>query len=221
MSKLKGSRGRPGRKIKSGERVMLGLRVTPEMKGRLDEAAQHSGRSQSQEAELRLERSFDREDLLSETLTLAYGPRLAGILLLLGAALQETGRVAAVLATPKPAAPSKIRGVSPSGQDDVAFELLYDTTKLWLDDPFAYDQAMSAAIAVLEAARPAGDPKPPAGSVAAVNSAQGLTWSTISANAILHALKGRITSSHLSKAEAERVVSLLGHIADRMKARKP
>ena len=57
----KRGRGRPT----VGERVPLGLRVTPEMKRRLDAAAKESGRSQSQEAEIRLERSFDRDDYQS------------------------------------------------------------------------------------------------------------------------------------------------------------
>jgi hypothetical protein len=41
---------------------MLGLRVTPAMKAKLDAAAAQSGRSQSQEAEIRLERSFDADE---------------------------------------------------------------------------------------------------------------------------------------------------------------
>ncbi len=53
--------GRPKRQPKPGERVQLSLRVTPELKAELDEAANQSGRSQSQEAELRLERSFERQ----------------------------------------------------------------------------------------------------------------------------------------------------------------
>jgi predicted transcriptional regulator len=56
------------------------LRVTPELKQRLDAAAEASGRSQSQEAEFRLERSFDRTDLLAEVLTLAYGEEAAALL---------------------------------------------------------------------------------------------------------------------------------------------
>jgi hypothetical protein len=69
-----------GRKKRRPERVMLGLRVTPELKQKLDAAAEANGRSQSQEAEFRLERSFDREALLSEALQMKYGRSLAGIL---------------------------------------------------------------------------------------------------------------------------------------------
>jgi hypothetical protein len=81
MQQARRGRGRPS----VGERVKLGLRVTPTMKERLDRAAEESGRSQSQEAEFRLERSFDRTDLLQEVLKLAYGEDV-------GARLMEVGR---------------------------------------------------------------------------------------------------------------------------------
>lgn len=58
-------RGRPPEKtFASGDRVPLGLRVTAEMKIRLDQAAIQSGRSQSQEAEFRLERSFREDEII-------------------------------------------------------------------------------------------------------------------------------------------------------------
>ena len=50
---------RPTKPPKAGERVPLGLRVTPEMKKRLERAAIRKGRSLSQEAEMRLERSLE------------------------------------------------------------------------------------------------------------------------------------------------------------------
>jgi DNA end-binding protein Ku len=65
MTKRK-SVGRPRQDAEPGERAQLSFRVTAELKRRLDAAADESGRSQSQEAEFRLERSFDRQDLLSE-----------------------------------------------------------------------------------------------------------------------------------------------------------
>jgi hypothetical protein len=68
----------------------MSLRVTPEMKRQLDTAAQQNGRSQSQEAEMRLARSFDRDNLLIEVLTLAYGNVAAGVLMMLGRAMADT-----------------------------------------------------------------------------------------------------------------------------------
>jgi len=54
--------GRPTKAPKRGDRrVSLGLRVTADMKRQLDAVADKHGRSQSQEAELRLERSFDAD----------------------------------------------------------------------------------------------------------------------------------------------------------------
>jgi hypothetical protein len=80
--------GRPLKKATPGTRFSLGLKVTADIKTRLDAAAEASGRSQSQEADFRLERSFDRNSLLTEVLTLAYGPRLAGQLMMVGRAME-------------------------------------------------------------------------------------------------------------------------------------
>jgi hypothetical protein len=88
----KGFGGRPRKhEPEAGERVHLGIRVTPQMKQRLEEVAASTGRSQSQEAEYRLERSFDRSHLLGEVLELAFGKRLAGFLLALGFTMMTAG----------------------------------------------------------------------------------------------------------------------------------
>lgn len=50
-----------------GQRRSLGLKVTPDIKNRLDAAAKANGRSQSQEAEARLEQSF-RDDRIEAKL---------------------------------------------------------------------------------------------------------------------------------------------------------
>ena len=76
------------REAEPGERFQLGVRVTAELKRKLDAAAEQSGRSQSQEAELRLEHTFDRQDLLSEVLALAYGKETAVDLMWLGAVMK-------------------------------------------------------------------------------------------------------------------------------------
>jgi hypothetical protein len=77
-------KGRPTKDPVPGQKMSLGLKVTAEVKWRLDRAARKSGRTQSQEAEMRIERSFDREALLSEVLSLAYGRETAGLLIMLG-----------------------------------------------------------------------------------------------------------------------------------------
>jgi hypothetical protein len=84
-------RGRPT----VGLRVPLSLRVTPEFKERLDAAAEQSGRSQSQEAELRLERSFDRQDLLLDVLVMTFGSKqTAGLVILLGMVMEAAAQQA-------------------------------------------------------------------------------------------------------------------------------
>lgn len=85
--------GRPTKKPKAGDRVSLGLRVTADMKKRLDAAAALSGRSQSQEAEMRIERSFDRQDLLPEVISLAYGEPMARLLLAMATAMPPTDKI--------------------------------------------------------------------------------------------------------------------------------
>jgi hypothetical protein len=142
---------RPGRKIgappkrdpEPGERFQIGVRVTPDLKRRLDAAAEDSGRSQSQEAELRLERSFDREDLLTEVLTMSFDSKqLSGLLIMLGMVMVEAGGQAAY----------RILGEKPQ-----AYGLISDVA-FWLANPKVCDIAIEAAITVLESIRPKGPP---------------------------------------------------------------
>jgi hypothetical protein len=140
----KKKRGRPGRKIQPGERVPLSLRVTPETKARLDQASTASGRSQSQEAELRLERSFREEELLPQLIAAAFGERFAGILLALGWVMNGTGLQAAVSGrvyeTPE-AAGAFVRAARGG----------------WIDDAEAFDVAVRAAGKLLSRFRPDGE----------------------------------------------------------------
>ncbi len=62
MSKAKKKRGRPALPPEEGKRYPLNMRTTKALRNRLQNAASTSGRSLAQETELRLERSFARED---------------------------------------------------------------------------------------------------------------------------------------------------------------
>lgn len=62
MNETKRRPGRPAKPAVEGERIPLSLRITAELKRNLEAAA--SGRSLSQEAEFRLERSFSEEDAI-------------------------------------------------------------------------------------------------------------------------------------------------------------
>ncbi len=57
-------RGRPTKAPPPGRKASLGLKVTARLKARIERAAYENGRTQSQEAEARLARSFDAEDFL-------------------------------------------------------------------------------------------------------------------------------------------------------------
>jgi hypothetical protein len=56
--------GRPPKAAAPGQRVSLGLKVTADIKQRLDEEARRTGRTQSQQAELMIERSFTEQAAL-------------------------------------------------------------------------------------------------------------------------------------------------------------
>jgi predicted transcriptional regulator len=80
--------GRPPKPPTPGTRVALGLKVTPEIKRRLDQAARKSGRTQSQQAELMIERSFAEEDGFG-------GPEMRRLAYLMTAAFATAGRLRA------------------------------------------------------------------------------------------------------------------------------
>ena len=128
--------GRPLKMPRPGERISLGLKVTPEIKTRLDAAARYSGRTQSQETELRLEQSFRAEGLLSPALELAYGRPLAALLMMLGRGMSTAGRHGAAAATQS-----------------------FDKMDAWPSNPYAFDQAAQAAKVIIDGLRPPGDPK--------------------------------------------------------------
>ena len=178
--------GRPLKRAEVGKRASLGLKVTPQIKERLDRAAGESGRTQSQEAEVRLERSFNREDLLSEALILAYGRELAGLLMTLGTTMQRAGRHAGFMAT-----------------------YTTESANTWWNEPRAYDQAVQAAVRLLEAAAPAGDRTP---LQEPTKTFSGIGFANSMIDAICH---GKGTAS--LQAEADNVRPLLGPIVKRLK----
>lgn len=92
--------GRPTSAPKKGEKATISIRVTPQLKARLDRASTASDRSLSQEAELRLEQTFRDQDALLSAMELAYGQSLAGLLQVVGAVMHGTGPAAGVLAAP-------------------------------------------------------------------------------------------------------------------------
>jgi hypothetical protein len=122
----------------AGKRFPLNMRTTFDVRRHLEESAKASGRSLAQEAEYRIERSFLDQKLMIEALELTYGRELSGILMMLGEAMMMTGRQAGFSAT------STLEG-----------------SQNWFENGYAFQQAEQAAVAMLEAVRPAGEIIPP------------------------------------------------------------
>jgi hypothetical protein len=119
--------GRPPRAPVPGERVSWGLKVTGEIKQRLDAVARANGRTQSQEAEVRLEQSFRTQDLLPQVLGLAYGQDTKALLLAFGEIMQL---VIAVVSAEIPADASQTWFTRPERRHAVIAALLFVLRKL-------------------------------------------------------------------------------------------
>ena len=116
----------------------VGFRSPTNLKEKLERAAKAASRSLSSEAQFRLERSFDRENLLTDALDLAYGPRTAALVLMIAEAMDATG--------------------SYSGFAKIG---TLEGSRNWTDDPYSYDQVVQSIITILEAFRPEGTPESP------------------------------------------------------------
>lgn len=130
-----------GMKRRPTDRVQIGLRLRESLRARLESAAKRSDISINEEIVDRLDRSFDRQDLLVDSMVLAYGKELAGLLMLMGRAMSNAGS-AARLAT------SESRGDAP-----------------WTNIFFAYQQAAMAALHCLDAMAPEKDATPPSSKI--------------------------------------------------------
>jgi hypothetical protein len=135
------------------QRVPLSVRVSPDLRDQIEKAAQQSGRSLTQETEIRLQGSFAADHHLMDALDLAFGRQLAGLLTLLAHVMRQAGRSAGFRST----SPNTLEGA-----------------ENWMLNAYAFDQAMEAANAVLDAVRPEGDASPPAHLATAVNPLPGL-----------------------------------------------
>jgi hypothetical protein len=138
MATKTGQRGRPTKPGKPGEKTTLSLRMTAELKQRLEDAGSSSGRNLSQEAERRLENSFRDDEILDRALDLALGRQTAGLVQLLTRVVRDAGTHAGFMTTQTP-----------------------DGATNWLSDPYAFKQASIAITTALEALQPDGDDKPP------------------------------------------------------------
>ena len=128
-------RGRKPKGEYAEKGVTLSTRIRSDTRAALEEAAKASGRSLSQECEHRLRRSFDEDEALIDRLG---GRQLYAMFRMIAAAMELT----------------VMQWQQFSSAKDERFD--------WIADPFGYDQAMKAAISVMDRLRPPGDPTMPA-----------------------------------------------------------
>jgi hypothetical protein len=189
-----------GKNKATGKRYPLNMRTTFEMRRQLERAATESGRSLAQEAEFRLDRSFVEEDFEKRLIREIFGDNeIYGIVRIIAIAMRDAGETAGFFdATPA----------------DGSFQ--------WLDNPFAFDQAIRAATTVLEHLRPVGkietenaEPEPRLND--AVSHHLGAGFAKM---ALVEAASG--TSHSVSPQEQERARQLhrdIGRLAQRVKTR--
>ena len=115
-------------------RAQVPLRIPETLRARIESSAKESSRSMNAEIVKRIERSFERQDLVEEVLEATYGRQLAGLLMILGRSMKDVGAHAGFVAT------RTVEG----GTD-------------WFEVPYAFDQAAQAAETIIEACRPDGE----------------------------------------------------------------
>jgi hypothetical protein len=130
--------GRPALPASERKSKNLTFRSRTDLRKQLEQAARLSDRSISEEIELRLEQSFQNERSTLAALEFAYGAGLSGLLLAIGEAMNAAGRHAGF-----------------------STKFTLDGSNSWWNDPYAFDQAVKAAIFILEAFRPFGGTEPP------------------------------------------------------------
>ena len=145
---------------KAGERATLSLRVTAELFAKLDAEAKGKGRALSNEAEIRLERSFENERVAEYFSEAYFGRELSALLEVIGRAMRDAGTHAASWS-------ARANLGSPN----------------WLENPFGFAIAVEAATRVLDAIRPpAKIEAPPTETPAEARLAEGI------ANGLLYAI---------------------------------
>ena len=100
---------------------------------------------------MRLQQSFDHQELLLQVLALRYNRQLAAVVLLLGEAMRSIGNSAALCWS--------VPGGKPRTPEEIYEEVVagLDSEKKWLEIPYVFDQAVKAVNFLLEALRPPGE----------------------------------------------------------------
>jgi hypothetical protein len=120
----------------AGKRYPLNMRTTFEVRRELERAAASTGRSLAQEAEHRIQLTFQNQKVLQEALDLSFGPGISGLLMIIGDVMRATAQT-----------------VSFARKGDPSLEI-------WSEDPAVYDEVAKAVAAVFAKHRPVGEMLP-------------------------------------------------------------
>ena len=177
------------------DKIQIGLRVPEDLREKIQEAANARGVAVNKEISDRLEKSFSEE----MTISAADGAaELYSILRVVAAAMDLAGPMAAIMSTLNP-----------------------DAGKTWVHSSIAYEQALQAAVTVLEALRPQAAAVPHPSMSDSVNT----MGSEIATGILEEAATGltRTPSAAADAARARRLHAGLGALTDliqRFDARK-
>jgi hypothetical protein len=116
----------------AGKRYPLNMRTTFEVRRELERAAAATGRSLAQEAEHRIQQTFQNQKVLQEALDLSFGPQISGLLMIIGDVMRTTAQTVAFTSTGDP------------------------SIENWSEDPLVYDAVAKAVATVFEQHNPRG-----------------------------------------------------------------
>jgi Arc-like DNA binding domain len=176
------------------DKIQIGLRVPEDLREKIQEAANARGVAVNKEISDRLEKSFSEEMTIS---AVDGASELYSILRVVAAAMDLAGPMAAIMST-----------------------MSTEAAKTWISNSIAYEQALRAAITVLEKLRPQTVTAPHPDMSDSVD-----TLGTRMATAILEeAATGLTRTPPTESARAQKLHAGLGSLAERIArfdARKP
>lgn len=135
---------------KSSAQVQLKIRMREVLRSKLEKAAERRDVSLNEEAVDRLERSFVEQDYLTRLEGLLGGRATVGLAMIIARVMHQVGMNAA-----------GIVHLSTGKNDGERLALPPFDHSNWPIVPYAFDQAIKAAVTVLESLRPPGDPSVP------------------------------------------------------------
>jgi hypothetical protein len=117
----------------AGKRYPLNMRTTFEVRRELERAAAATGRSLAQEAEHRIQQTFQNQKVLQEALDLAFGPQISGLLMVIGDVMRATAQTVAFTTSGDP------------------------SIENWTEEPLIYDAVVRAVSTVFDQHHPSGE----------------------------------------------------------------